>query len=105
MNHIGVDVNSIVSLAYVALLDASFNGTMLVWVRYDANMSTLSVTLWFDHLPELGLYNISATVDFKEAGLPQQATVRFSGATGDFIEHHQILSWSFESTLISVMIY
>jgi hypothetical protein len=102
VNHVGVDVNSIVSAAYAALPDASFNGTMSAWVRYDASASTLSATLRFDHLPELGLYNVSATVDFKEAGLPQQAAVGFSGATGDFVERHQILSWSFESALVSV---
>ncbi|CAD6335631.1 unnamed protein product [Miscanthus lutarioriparius] len=73
-------------------------------LTYDANASTLSATLRFDHLPELGLYNVSATVDFKEAGLPQQAAVGFSGATGDFVERHQILSWSFESTLVSVAV-
>ena len=104
VNHVGVDVNSIVSLAYAALPDASFNGTMSAWVRYDANASTLSATLRFDHLPELGLYNVSETVDFKEAGLPQQAAVGFSGATGDYVERHRILSWSFESTLVSVAV-
>jgi hypothetical protein len=104
VNHVGVDVNNITSRAYTALPDASFNGTMSAWVRYDANASTLSATLRFDHLPELGLYNVSATVDFKEAGLPQQAAVGFSGATGDFVERHQILSWSFESTLVSVAV-
>jgi hypothetical protein len=48
--------------------------------------------------------HVGATVDFKEAGLPQQAAVGFSGATGDFVERHQILSWSFESTLVSVAV-
>ncbi|XP_066373958.1 agglutinin-2-like [Miscanthus floridulus] len=96
MNHIGVDVNRIMSLAYAALPNASFNRTMSAWVRYDANVSTLSVTLRFDHLPELGLYNVSVTVDFKEAELPQQAAVGFSRAMGDFVKRHQILSWSFK---------
>jgi hypothetical protein len=67
-------------------------------------MSTLSVTLRFNDLPEPGLYNVSAIVDFKDAGLPPDAAVGFSGATGDFIERHQILSWSFESTLTSIAV-
>ena len=104
VNHLGVDVNSITSRAYMALPDGSFNGTMSAWVRYETDMSTLSVTLRFDDLPELGLYNVSAIVDFKDAGLPAYAAVGFSGATGDFIERHQILSWSFESTLTSVAV-
>jgi hypothetical protein len=102
-NHLGVDVNNITSRAYMALPDGSFNGTMSAWVRYDADMSTLSVTLRFDDQPDLGLYNVSAPVDFKDAGLPPDAAVVFSGATGDFIERHQILSWSFESALTGVV--
>lgn len=104
VNHIGVDVKSITSRAYTPLPDGSFNGTMSAWVRYDANVSTLSATLRFDDLPQLGLYNVSAIVDFKDAGLPPYAAVGFSGATGDFIERHQILSWSFESTLTGVVV-
>jgi len=103
-NHLGVDVNNITSRAYMALPAGSFNGTMSAWVRYDADMTTLSATLRFDDLPELGLYNVSAIVDFKDAGLPPDAAVGFSGATGDFIERHQILSWSFESTLTGVVV-
>ncbi|CAO2036257.1 unnamed protein product [Urochloa humidicola] len=105
INHVGVDVNSVTSAAYAALPDGCFNGTMSAWVRYDANTSTLSATLRFDDLPGLmGLYNVSAPVDLKAAGLPPQAAVGFSAATGDFVERHQILSWSFHSTLANVAV-
>ncbi|CAO2186838.1 unnamed protein product [Urochloa humidicola] len=101
VNHIGVDVNNISSVAYTALPDGCFNQTMSAWIRYDANASTLSATLRLDdHLPGQGrLYNVTATVDFKEAGLPEDAAVGLSATTGDFVEGHQILSWSFQSTL------
>nr|CAB3502451.1 unnamed protein product [Digitaria exilis] len=102
INHVGVDVNSVTSVKYTALPDGCFNGTMSAWVKYDANAGTLSATLRFDDLPGLGLYNVSAAVDLRAAGLPQQAAVGFSAATGGFVESHQILSWSFESTLTSV---
>ncbi|KAJ1269816.1 hypothetical protein BS78_06G006900 [Paspalum vaginatum] len=100
INHVGVDVNSITSVAYTALPDRCFiNGTMSAWVRYDASSKNLSVTLGFNDLPQLGLYNVSATVDLvKDAGLPPDVAVGFSGATGDLTERHQILAWSFEST-------
>ncbi|CAN6240653.1 unnamed protein product [Urochloa humidicola] len=105
MNHVGVDVNSIKSAAYAALPDGCFNGTMSAWVRYDANASTLSATIRFDDLPGLlGLYNVSAPVDLKAAGLPPHAAVGFSAATGAFVERHQILSWSFDSTLANVAV-
>ncbi|WVZ49471.1 hypothetical protein U9M48_000829 [Paspalum notatum var. saurae] len=100
VDHVGVDVNGIMSKAYTALLDGSFYGTMSAWVRYDAGSRALSVTLAFlDQQPRRrGLYNVTAAVDLREAGL-QDAAVGFSAATGDYIERHQILSWSFESTL------
>lgn len=102
INHLGVDVNDISSKEYAPLPDKSFNGTMSAWVRYDANASTLSATLRFDDLPGPNLYNVSASVDLRAAGLPQDAAVGFSAATGDYVERHQILSWSFESTPTSV---
>jgi len=104
MNHVGVDVNNISSVAYAALPDGCFNGTMSAWVRYDANASTLSVTLRFDNRPGLGVYNVSARVDLRAEELPQQAGVGFSATTGDRAESHQILSWSFESTLTNVAV-
>ncbi|CAM0146501.1 unnamed protein product [Urochloa decumbens] len=104
MSHVGVDVNSVASAAYAPLPDGCFNGTMSAWVRYDANASTLSATLRFDDGGLPGLYNVSATVDLRAAGLPQQAAVGFSAATGDYVELHQILSWSFESTLARVTV-
>ncbi|KAF8702607.1 hypothetical protein HU200_032993 [Digitaria exilis] len=93
INHVGVDVNSVTSTVYTALPDGCFNGTMSAWVKYDANTSTLSATLRFGDLPELGVYNVSAPVDFRAAGLPQQAAVGFSAATGAF---------AFDSTLTTV---
>ncbi|RCV35134.1 hypothetical protein SETIT_7G215500v2 [Setaria italica] len=105
VNHVGVDVNGIASAAYAALPDGCFNGTMSAWVRYDADAGTLSATLRFDDQPGLlGLYKVSAPVDFRAVGLPQQAAVGFSAATGDYVERHQILSWSFESTLANVAV-
>ncbi|CAN6381758.1 unnamed protein product [Urochloa humidicola] len=105
--HIGVDVNSITSAATTALPDWCFNGTtMSAWVRYDADAGRLSATLRLDdHQPGLrSLYNVSALVDFRAAGLPQLGAVGFSASTGDLVEHHQILSWSFESTLVNVAV-
>nr|CAB3485360.1 unnamed protein product [Digitaria exilis] len=83
-SHVGLDVDSITSAKYAALPDGCFNGTMSAWIKYDANASTLSATLRFHDLPGLGLYNVSAAVDLRAAGLPQQAAVGFSAATGDY---------------------
>ncbi|WVZ83160.1 hypothetical protein U9M48_030333 [Paspalum notatum var. saurae] len=89
VNHVGVDVNSITSAVYTALPDGCFNGTMSAWVKYDASSKNLSVTLGFNDLPQLGLYNVSATVDLvKDAGLPHDVAVGFSGATRNLTERH-----------------
>ncbi|CAM0910676.1 unnamed protein product [Alopecurus aequalis] len=97
--HIGVNVNSIRSTEYTALPDGIFNGIMSAEVRYDAKAATLSATLRFDDPPGQRTYMVSANVDLRDAGLPQDAAVGFSAAIGDLIELHQILSWSFESTM------
>jgi hypothetical protein len=100
VNHMGVNVNNIRSKAYAQLPDGIFNGALSASVRYDAGTSTLSAMLRSDSMPELSAYTVSANVDLKAAGLAQDAAVGFSAAIGDFVEEHQILSWSFESTLI-----
>ncbi|CAN6372942.1 unnamed protein product [Urochloa humidicola] len=105
--HMGVDVNSITSAASTALPHWCFNGTaMSEWVRYDADAGTLSATLRLDDRQPglLSVYNVSAPVDFRAEGLPQLGVVGFSASTGDLVERHQILSWSFESTLANIAV-
>ena len=99
VNHLGGNVNSISSMAYAALPDGSFNGVMSASVRYDAGAATLSATLRFDDSPGQITYAVSANVDLRKAGLPQDAAVGFSASIADLIEQHQILSWSFDSTM------
>ncbi|KAF7073139.1 hypothetical protein CFC21_078179 [Triticum aestivum] len=97
--HIGVNVNSIRSMEYTALPDGIYNGIMSAKVSYDAQTATLSATLRFDDPPGQSTYTVSANVDLRRAGLPQDAAVGFSASIADFIEQHQILSWSFDSTM------
>ncbi|KAM0917520.1 hypothetical protein ACQ4PT_009443 [Festuca glaucescens] len=97
--HIGINVNSIRSTQYTELPGGIFNGIMSAEVRYDAKAATLSATLRFLDPPGQGTYTVSANADLRDDGLPQDAAVGFSAAIGDLIERHQILSWSFESTM------
>ncbi|KAM3296612.1 hypothetical protein ACQJBY_038783 [Aegilops geniculata] len=99
INHLGLNVNDIRSRNYTALPDGSFNGAMSASVTYDAGTATLEATLRLDDMPELSSYTVSAKVDWRAAGLTQDAAVGFSAAIGDYVEQHQISSWSFESTL------
>ncbi|XP_048537355.1 L-type lectin-domain containing receptor kinase IX.1-like [Triticum urartu] len=104
ISHLGLNVNDIRSRNYTALPDGSFNGAMSASVRYDAGTATLSATLRLDDMPELSSYTVSTNVDCRAAGLTQDAAVGFSAAIGDYVEQHQIFSWSFESTLTDEII-
>uniref|UniRef100_A0A8I6YBZ1 Protein kinase domain-containing protein n=1 Tax=Hordeum vulgare subsp. vulgare TaxID=112509 RepID=A0A8I6YBZ1_HORVV len=97
--HIGVNVNDIRSAETTALPDGFFNGIMSASVRYDAQAATLSATLRLDDPPGQSPYTVSANVDLRNVGLPQEAAVGFSASIGDLVEKHQILSWSFQSSM------
>lgn len=94
-DHIGIDVNSIISTNYTALPSLALSGTMSATVKYEASSNLMSVDLLADGTN----YSVRATVDLKDAGVPQYATVGFSAATGGLFESHQLLSWSFRSVV------
>ncbi|CAN6343740.1 unnamed protein product [Urochloa humidicola] len=98
-DHIGIDVGSISNcisytkgLAYGSLS----SGTMEAGITYDAGSKLMVVTL---RLANGTTVSVQAKVDFKDAGLPPDAAVGFSAATGGLMESHQLLSWSFSSSM------
>jgi hypothetical protein len=97
-NHVGIDVNSIVSKAskdtYQAGRDLSSGLPMEARVTYRSDTLLLSVDLQIGDTP----YHVSTDVDLRES-LPEAVAVGFSAATGSFVELHQLLSWSFSSDL------
>ncbi|CAD6219637.1 unnamed protein product [Miscanthus lutarioriparius] len=97
-DHMGIDVNSIVSVGTITLPSFSLNGQMSARVDYNSSTSVMDVELRFDHSPKFGdatpTFNVSAKVDLGTA-LPEQVAIGFSAATGSSIELHQLLSWSF----------
>ncbi|KAK4596701.1 hypothetical protein RGQ29_014650 [Quercus rubra] len=96
-NHVGIDVNSIVSDVNVTW-NGSFSNTANAWVSYNSTTKTLSVFLTFADNPVFnGNSSLSYIVDLMTV-LPEWVSVGFSAATGVSIETHTILSWSFNST-------
>jgi len=97
-DHMGIDVNSILSVATITLPSFSLNGQMSARVDYNGSTSVMDVELRFDHSPKFGdatpTFNVSAKVDLGTS-LPEQVAIGFSAATGSSIELHQLLSWSF----------
>ncbi|EXC36488.1 L-type lectin-domain containing receptor kinase IX.1 [Morus notabilis] len=100
-DHVGINVNSIVSVKNVTWPQSSMkNGSIAnAWVSYNSSTKNLSVFLTYAHDPIFqGQYNLSHIVDLREI-LPQEVRIGFSAATGKHIEIHNVLSWSFSSSL------
>ncbi|KAF0914167.1 hypothetical protein E2562_027585 [Oryza meyeriana var. granulata] len=97
-DHMGIDVNSVRSVANISLVSFSLNGQMSARVDYNSSTTVMSVELRFDHSPKFAtatpIFNMSAKVNLT-AVLPEQVAIGFSAATGKSVELHQLLSWSF----------
>ncbi|KAF8740726.1 hypothetical protein HU200_013778 [Digitaria exilis] len=97
-NHVGIDVNSIVSAASTSPDMSIKSGEILAAeVAYDNRTGTLSVKLWMNGTES---YSVKAKVDMRRS-LPEVVAVGFSAATGANVEVHRLLTWSFNSTLAS----
>ncbi|KAH7566798.1 hypothetical protein JRO89_XS08G0236900 [Xanthoceras sorbifolium] len=98
-DHVGIDINSIVSVANVTWERSIKNGSANAWVSYNSTTKNLSVFLTFADNPVFnGDSSLSYTVDLREI-LPEMVKVGFSASTGEWVETHNIRSWSFSSTL------
>nr|CAD37089.3 OSJNBa0042N22.13 [Oryza sativa Japonica Group] len=90
INHIGIDINSVVSSLNTTLLpNFSLNGTMTAHIEFNGITQMLVASLWLAGRPW------SAAPDY-------QVAVGFTGATADLKELNQIMLWSFNSTLTLV---
>ncbi|GMP25776.1 hypothetical protein CsSME_00002475 [Camellia sinensis var. sinensis] len=99
-DHVGINVNSIVSVANVTWKSSIKGGsTANAWVSYNSTTKNLSVYLTYANEPVFtGDSSLSFVVDLRDV-LPEWVTVGFSAATDQWVELHEILSWSFSSTL------
>ncbi|KAL5705503.1 non-specific serine/threonine protein kinase [Ranunculus cassubicifolius] len=97
-DHVGINVNSIRSVATWNTSSLKNGSTANVWVIYNSTTQNFSVYLTFAQNPIFnGNSILSYTLDLKRI-LPEWITVGFSGATGSSFEVHNILSWEFNST-------
>ncbi|XP_052164686.1 L-type lectin-domain containing receptor kinase IX.1-like [Oryza glaberrima] len=94
-DHIGIDVNSVVSVTNESLPNFSLIGNMTATVDYNNNSRILSVKLWING--STTPYTLSSMVDLKRA-LPENVTIGFSASIGSAYEQHQLTSWYFKST-------
>ncbi|KAI3859221.1 hypothetical protein MKX03_034625 [Papaver bracteatum] len=100
-NHVGININSITSVASMSLDTNStkYGAIAHASISYNSSMKNLSVTLIYDH-PGFGMNSkfLHHIVDLAGV-LPEWITVGFSAAsTGRTFDHHKILSWKFNSS-------
>ncbi|KAK7346077.1 hypothetical protein VNO80_20596 [Phaseolus coccineus] len=99
-DHVGINVNSIQSVANVSWRSSIKNGSVAnAWVWYNSTSKNLSVFLTYAENPTFnGSSSVSYVIDFRDV-LPEFVRIGFSAATGTWVEIHNILLWSFSSTL------
>ncbi|RCV29703.1 hypothetical protein SETIT_6G033500v2 [Setaria italica] len=96
-NHIGIDISSIRSSNYTNL--PRLNGTMTAKVQFDNTTNMLLASLWFDDHLDIDPVVVTYVLTDPKSLLPGQVAVGFSSTTGTSTELHQLLAWSFNSTL------
>lgn len=111
-NHVGVDVNSLVSFtSHTAgfwggnggekFEDLKLNNgeNYQVWIDYLDSRVNVTMTLAGQNRPNKPL--ISELIDLSEV-LLDEMYVGFCGATGQLVESHKILAWSFSNSNVSI---
>ncbi|KAG7022522.1 L-type lectin-domain containing receptor kinase IX.1, partial [Cucurbita argyrosperma subsp. argyrosperma] len=100
-NHVGVDVNSIVSVANRTWSNTMVSGDILgARITYNGTLRRLDVTLKDPQVPNesITLNLTDIPIDLKE-NLPARVIVGFSASTGESIPIQAIRSWNFTSSL------
>ncbi|XBI87408.1 hypothetical protein VPH35_025506 [Triticum aestivum] len=100
-DHIGIDISSVMDSVNTTVLDSfSLNGSMTATVTFDNTTRMLVANLHFDDHTYIAPVQVSTQLpDPVTTLLPPQVAIGFSAATGKDMELHQILSWSFNSSL------
>jgi hypothetical protein len=101
LDHVGINVNSIRSVQNVSWTSNIMkNGSIAnAWISYNSTTKNLTVFLTYSKNPTFqGNSSLSHVIDLSEI-FPEYVRIGFSAATGQWIEIHNILSWSFNSTM------
>ncbi|XP_064981170.1 L-type lectin-domain containing receptor kinase SIT2-like [Musa acuminata AAA Group] len=106
-NHVGIDINSLISNASHAAgyysndtglfryLSLRSEQAMQVWIDYDGHEMQLNVTMAPIRMAKPHKPLLSATIDLSSVLLSDPMYVGFSSSTGSFKTSHCVLGWSF----------
>ncbi|XP_061355248.1 lectin 11-like [Gastrolobium bilobum] len=97
--HVGIDVSSIKSVVTAPWFNDITPDGIVVTARieYNSGAKKLSVSVTYPGNVPLDS-RLTLDIDLTTI-LPEKVQIGFSGSTGDLVETHDILSWSFHSTL------
>ncbi|WVZ50396.1 hypothetical protein U9M48_001651 [Paspalum notatum var. saurae] len=99
-NHIGIDVNTLISLNTTSLPQGrSLSGTWTATIRFDITTTMLSASLRSNDNSSMEPVVVTQVLPDPRAILPREAAVGLSASTGFSKEINQILAWSFNSTI------
>jgi len=98
-SHIGVDVNSVLSWNTTVLPILTNNGTITATIQFNGTTGMLVTSLQFNDRPSTAPFVFAQVIPDLKSFLPREVAVGFSASTGIATELHQILAWSFNSTL------
>ncbi|CAL4992091.1 unnamed protein product [Urochloa decumbens] len=97
--HIGIDINFVTSSNTTTLPNnLTLKGTMAATITFDSITRMLVASLLFHDHPSIEPVVVSHKLRDPKSLLPRDVAVGFSGSTGIHVEHHHILTWSFNST-------
>ncbi|TKY58748.1 Agglutinin-2 protein [Spatholobus suberectus] len=96
--HVGIDVNSIASVTTAKWETGNAVNGFIAYatVNYDPVAKSLNVLVRYPG-NRLNATSLSFVIDLRTV-LPEWVRVGFSGATGQLVEIHKILSWTFTSS-------
>uniref|UniRef100_A0A0D3FS77 non-specific serine/threonine protein kinase n=1 Tax=Oryza barthii TaxID=65489 RepID=A0A0D3FS77_9ORYZ len=106
-DHIGIDISSVqMSINTTLLPNFSLHGIMTADITFDNRTRMLVASLWWlddknDPSPTKPV-QVSTQLPEIQTLLPPEVAVGFSAATGSCRELHQIMSWTFNSTLARI---
>ncbi|XP_073027583.1 L-type lectin-domain containing receptor kinase IX.1-like [Primulina eburnea] len=98
--HVGIDVNSMVSVATAYWQNDFTRGRQNeAWISYTGSSKLLTVNFTNTYNNTIRPGSLSRVVDLRDY-MPEKVVFGFSGATGDFFERNTVKSWDFYSNLI-----
>ncbi|KAM6585010.1 hypothetical protein CsatB_012012 [Cannabis sativa] len=100
-NHVGINVNSIVSNVHVSPKTKMTNGSRVGNARISYNSTSKNLTVFLSYAGDGTVIgentSLSSLVDLTFLG--EEVRVGFSAATGSYVQLNKVLSWSFHSNI------